>query len=146
MPIKIFNTMTRKKEVLKARGPVKMYTCGQTVYDYAHIGNFRSYVLADILRRVFEYKGYEVKQVMNITDVGHLTSDADEGEDKMTLALKREGKELTLANMKELANRYTLLFKEDLQKLWDKISHSKFFENATSGMIMSEIIKLKSED
>lgn len=120
-----YNTLTRKKEEFKPlkNGEVSMYHCGPTVYDYAHIGNFRSYVMADILRRVFEYKNFKVTQVMNITDVGHLTSDADEGEDKMTLALKREGKTLTLENMKELADTYTRFFKEDLRKLNIKEPH-----------------------
>ncbi len=117
--MKLYNTLTHKKEEFKpiTKGAVSMYHCGPTVYDYAHIGNFRSYVMADILRRTFEYKNFKVTQVMNITDVGHLTSDADEGEDKMTLALKREGKALTLENMKEVADKYTAFFKEDLKKL-----------------------------
>ncbi len=123
--MKLYNTLTRTKEefVPLEKGAVSMYHCGPTVYDYAHIGNFRSYVMADILRRVFEYKNFKIKQVMNITDVGHLASDADEGEDKMTLALKRARKELTLENMKELADTYTTFFKEDLEKLNIKEPH-----------------------
>jgi cysteinyl-tRNA synthetase len=94
-----------------------MYNCGPTVHDYAHIGNLRSYVFADSLRRMFEYNGYEVAQVVNITDVGHLVSDADEGEDKMTKALKREGKPLSLEAMREVATFYYERFVEDLKAL-----------------------------
>lgn len=94
-----------------------MYHCGPTVYDYVHIGNLRSFVLADLLRRTLAYEGYKVTQVMNITDIGHLQGDGDSGEDKMTGALKREGKPLTLEAMRELAHFYTERFKEDLAKL-----------------------------
>jgi len=117
--IVLYNTLGKKKEEfvpLFGRN-VKMYTCGPTVYDYAHIGNLRSYIFADILRRTLEYRGYSVKQVMNITDFGHLVQDADDGEDKMTLALKREGKAFTLENMKEVGERYAQAFFEDLKKL-----------------------------
>ena len=93
---------------------VGMYNCGPTVYDYAHIGNLRAYVFADILRRTLELNGYTVDQVINITDIGHLASDGDDGDDKMTKGLKREGKTLTLENMKWLADLYTEKFKEDL--------------------------------
>ncbi len=96
---------------------VSMYHCGPTVYDYAHIGNLRSYVFADILRRTFEYNGYKVKQVINITDVGHLVTDGDDGEDKMTKALKRENKPLTIAAMHEIATKYTDAFISDLKDL-----------------------------
>lgn len=118
-PVIFFNTLGRTKEEFKPLSGkvVKMYTCGPTVYDYAHIGNFRAYVFADTVRRVLEYNGYKVKQVMNITDFGHLTSDEDEGEDKMTLALKREGKELTLSNMKALGEKYAEAFFEDMKRL-----------------------------
>lgn len=94
-----------------------MYNCGPTVYDYAHIGNLRSYVFADVLRRMFEYNGYAVNQVINITDIGHLSGDGDDGDDKMTKALKREGKPLTLEAMREVANYYFEKFKEDLVSL-----------------------------
>ena len=94
-----------------------MYTCGPTVYNFAHIGNFRTYMLSDILRKSLEYCDFKVKQVMNITDIGHLASDADSGEDKMTKGLLREGKELNLENMRELAEFYTARFNEDLAKL-----------------------------
>lgn len=94
-----------------------MYNCGPTVYNYAHIGNLRSYVFADVLRRTFEYNGYKVKQVINITDVGHLTSDDDDGDDKMMKALKREGKPFTFEAMQEIARKYETAFKEDLKAL-----------------------------
>lgn len=83
--IRLYNTLTRKKEefIPIQKGIVKIYSCGPTVYNYAHIGNMRAYILMDTLRKVLEYNGYRVEQVMNITDVGHMTSDADSGEDKM---------------------------------------------------------------
>jgi len=106
--ITLYNTLgkTKQKFVPISNGKVGMYHCGPTVYDYPHIGNLRSYVFADILRRVFEYNGYEVNQVINITDIGHLSSDGDEGEDKMTKAILREGKTMTLESMREIANHY----------------------------------------
>ena len=94
-----------------------MYHCGPTVYDYPHIGNLRSYVLADILRRTCELDGLKVNQVINITDFGHLSDDADAGEDKMTKGLKREGKELTLEAMREMADFYTKAYVENLKQM-----------------------------
>ena len=94
-----------------------MYHCGPTVYDYAHIGNLRTYVFSDILRRTFEYNDYKVRQVINITDVGHLVTDGDDGEDKMTKALKRENKPFTLEAMHDVATFYFDAFKEDLKAL-----------------------------
>ena len=91
--MRLFNTLSRSVEEfqpLKA-GHVGIYTCGPTVYSYAHIGNMRSYIFADILRRTFELFGYQVNHVMNITDVGHLTDDGDEGEDKLEVGSRREG-------------------------------------------------------
>lgn len=119
MSIKFFNTLTREKEefVPINENKVGMYTCGPTVYDYAHIGNLRSYVFADILIKTLKYNSFNVMQVMNITDIGHLASDADSGDDKMTKGLLREGKELNLKNMRELAEFYTEKFKEDLKNL-----------------------------
>lgn len=119
MDIKIYNTLSRSIETFTPLkdGFVSMYHCGPTVYDRAHIGNLRAYVFADLLRRTFEYNGYEVKQAINITDVGHLVSDGDEGEDKMTKALKREGKPLTLEAMHEIASKYADLFTQDLTSL-----------------------------
>lgn len=118
-PLFLYNTLSKTKEEFKPVSGrlVRMYTCGPTVYDYAHIGNLRAYVFADTLRRTLEYAGLSVKQVINITDVGHLAQDSDDGEDKMTSALKREGKELTIPNMKLLGESYTSLFIEDLKAL-----------------------------
>lgn len=110
----LFNTLTRKKEefIPIEQGKVRMYCCGPTVYNYAHIGNLRSYFFEDILKRVLLYNGYEVIHVMNITDVGHLVSDADEGEDKMEKGAKREGKTVW-----EIAEFFTAAFKKDIALL-----------------------------
>lgn len=112
--LKLFNTLGRKKEIFKPIEDKKvgLYTCGPTVYLFAHIGNLRTYIFEDILKRVMEYNGFKVKHVMNITDVGHLTSDADTGEDKMEKGAKREGKTAW-----EIAEFYTKVFKEDLKNL-----------------------------
>ena len=92
--LRLYNTLGRKLEIFKPlkKTSVGLYTCGPTVYNYAHIGNLRTYVFEDILERVLKADGYRVKRVMNITDVGHLTSDADEGEDKLEKGAKRENK------------------------------------------------------
>ncbi|KKR79881.1 MAG: Cysteine-tRNA ligase [Candidatus Nomurabacteria bacterium GW2011_GWA2_40_9] len=129
MPLKFFNTLTKEKEefVPIDANEVRMYTCGPTVYYFAHIGNLRSYVFADILRRTIKYSGYEVKQVMNITDIGHLVSDADAGDDKMTKGLLREGKELTLQNMREMAEFYTEKFNHDLERLNIEMPDGQYF-------------------
>ncbi len=97
-----------------------MYHCGPTVYDYVHIGNLRSFFLADLLRRTFEFFGLEVFQVMNITDVG-IGGNNDEGEDKIVQGLKREGKTISMENMKELGDFYTERFKEDIKRLNIKV-------------------------
>lgn len=114
MSLKIYNTLTRKKEKFRpiSGKTVKMYTCGPTVYDFAHIGNFRAYISADVLKRYLLYKGYKVKHVMNITDVGHLTSDSNTGEDKIVKGAKREG--LTAW---QIAKKYTDAFFIDAKKL-----------------------------
>ncbi len=127
--IQFYNTLTHKKETFTPINPkeVRMYSCGPTVYDYAHIGNLRAYVFTDILCRTLKYNGFKLKQIMNITDIGHLTSDADSGEDKMTKGLLRERKELTLKNMRELAEFYTEKFKEDLNKLNIEMPTSMYF-------------------
>ena len=127
--LQFYNTLARKKETFSPirKDKVRMYTCGPTVYDYAHIGNLRVYVFADILQKTLEYGGYKVKRVMNITDIGHLSSDADSGEDKMTKGLLREKKKLTLKNMRELAEFYTKKFKKDLEKLNVKIPKEIYF-------------------
>ena len=112
--LKLYNSLTNKKEEFKPieNGKVKMYTCGPTVYYYQHIGNMRAYIFMDSLRRVLKYNGYEIKGVMNVTDVGHLTSDEDSGDDKMELASKRENK-----SPYEIAKFYAGIFFEDLKKL-----------------------------
>lgn len=114
MDIYLFNTLGRKKEKFLPikNGKVSMYSCGPTVYWYQHIGNLRTYVFSDVLKRVLLYKGFNVKHVMNVTDVGHLTSDADTGEDKMERSARKEGK-----TAKEIANYYWAVFKEDFKKL-----------------------------
>ncbi|MFT5036984.1 MAG: cysteinyl-tRNA synthetase [Candidatus Azotimanducaceae bacterium] len=114
-PLSLFNTESKALEVFEPlkKNKVTMYTCGPTVYDFAHIGNLRAYVFADILKRTLEYNGYEVKHTMNFTDFGHLTSDADSGEDKIMKGLKREGLDISLEAMRQLSNRYISAFKED---------------------------------
>ncbi len=117
--IYLTNTLSKKKEVFSPihTGSVGMYHCGPTVYDSIHIGNLRAFLLADITRRVFEYNGYAVNQVMNITDIGHLVSDGDSGDDKMTKGLKREGLEINLENMLKLARKYEEVFLADIADL-----------------------------
>ncbi|MCR5153996.1 MAG: cysteine--tRNA ligase [Lachnospiraceae bacterium] len=112
--MKFFNTLTRKVEtfVPNVDGKVNMYTCGPTVYHFAHIGNLRSYIMEDVLEKTLRYLGYDVKRVMNITDVGHLTSDGDTGEDKMLKGAKREHK-----TVMEIAAHYTNAFMDDCKKL-----------------------------
>ena len=112
--LKLYNTLSREKEefVSIEEGVVKIYTCGPTVYWFAHVGNFRAYVFADILRRVLSFDGFEVKHIINVTDVGHLTSDADEGDDKMESAAKKEGKTAS-----EVSHFYFDAFREDFLKL-----------------------------
>lgn len=111
--LKFFNSLTRKKEEFVPHGDVvKMYSCGPTVYSYPHIGNMRAYLFMDNIRRVLKYNGFKIDGVMNITDVGHLTSDADEGEDKMLVASQKENK-----SPWEIAKFYTDIFMKDVKKL-----------------------------
>ena len=112
--MQIYNTLSHKKEefVPNTAGKVAMYTCGPTVYHYAHIGNLRSYIMEDVLEKYMRYDGLDVKRVMNITDVGHLTSDGDTGDDKMLKGAKREHK-----SVMEIAEFYTKAFFEDCAKL-----------------------------
>ena len=114
MELKLFDTYDRKVREFASleQNKVKMYACGPTVYDYAHIGNLRTYLFEDVLKRILIFNGYEVEHVVNITDVGHLVSDGDEGEDKMELASKRSGMDAW-----ELAQFFTDAFKADLAKL-----------------------------
>lgn len=112
--MKIFNTLTRRVEeiVPKVRGRINMYTCGPTVYHFAHIGNLRTYIFEDVFEKTLRFSGYDVKRCMNITDVGHLTSDSDSGEDKMLKGAKREHKTVL-----EIADYYTEKFKSDCSSL-----------------------------
>ncbi|GAA0116196.1 cysteine--tRNA ligase [Clostridium senegalense] len=114
MSFYVYNTMTRKKDefIPVVPGKVGMYTCGPTVYNYAHIGNLRTYIFEDVLKKSLEYAGYKVKHVMNVTDVGHLQSDGDEGEDKMALGASREKKTVW-----EIAKFYEEAFLDDCKKL-----------------------------
>ncbi len=113
MELRLYNTLSRQKEEFTPiNDVVRIYSCGPTVYSYAHIGNFRAYVFMDTLRRVLKYNGYNLKHAMNITDVGHLESDADEGEDKIAKAAKKENK-----NPYEIAEYYTNIFLKDFDKL-----------------------------
>ena len=137
MSIKIYNTLTRKKEefIPIDKKQIRMYTCGPTVYYFAHIGNLRAYLFMDNLRRVLKYNGYNLKHVMNITDVGHLVSDADEGEDKMMKAAKRENK-----NPFEIANFYMQEFLKDIDKL--NVDRPEIIARATEHIdIMEEYVK-----
>lgn len=111
---RFYNTLTREVETVipNEEGKIAMYTCGPTVYHFAHIGNLRSYIMEDVLEKSLRYIGYDVKRVMNITDVGHLSSDADTGEDKMLKGAKREHK-----TVMEVAKFYTDAFFEDCKKL-----------------------------
>lgn len=124
--IQLFNTKGREKQIFEPikAGQLKMYSCGPTVYDYVHIGNLRSFIFSDIVRRSFEYAGYKVTQVMNITDFGHLVGDGDAGDDKMSAGLKREGLSLSMENMEKLADKYIEAFKEDLTNLNIKTPHA----------------------
>ncbi len=114
MSLQVYNSLTKRKEAFEPiePGKVRMYNCGPTVYGRAHIGNLRSFLFADILRRWLEHEGYEVTQVMNITDVGHITADADEGEDKLVAQAKKEGRDPW-----KISEQHTAQFLEDLDAL-----------------------------
>lgn len=114
MPLHLYDTYTRSLREFQSIEPgrVGLYACGPTVYDYAHIGNLRTYLFVDFLRRALEYAGFEVDHVMNITDVGHLTSDQDTGDDKMEKGSRRTGKSAW-----QIAEEYTQAFKDDLALL-----------------------------
>src|SRR5919197_6440033 len=122
-PVRLYNTFTRSKQELKplADGVVRIYSCGPTVYRYVHVGNLRTFMLPDLLRRSLEYLGYRTEQVMNITDVGHLTDDTfDRGEDKMLVSARLEQK-----TPQEIAAFYTDAFLEDERRL--NISPARHF-------------------
>lgn len=118
-PIFLYNSASKQKEELQTLKPdkAKVYSCGPTVYDNVHIGNLRAFLMADILKRTLMYNGYQVQSVMNLTDFGHLTDDADAGEDKMMKGLKREGKPVTLSAMRSLADRYIDAFMADAAEM-----------------------------
>lgn len=126
MQVQLYNTLTKAKEefIPLEKNKVRIYSCGPTVYSFAHIGNFRAYIFMDTLRRVLKYNGYELKHVMNITDVGHLESDADEGEDKMEKAARKENK-----NPYDIAKFYTDIFFRDMGRL--NIEKPEIIANAT---------------
>ena len=137
--IKLYNTLTKEKEVFepidKENNIVKMYSCGLTVYNYAHIGNMRTYIFMDTLRKVLKYNGYKLKHVMNITDVGHLTSDADEGEDKMAKSAREQHK-----SVYEIAKMYTEAYQKDFKKL--NIEDTEYLVKATDHIKeMEEYVK-----
>ena len=117
--LRLFNSESRALETFAplAKNTVRMYTCGPTVYDYAHIGNLRAYVFADSVKRALLYNGYTVNHTINFTDFGHLTSDADSGEDKMMKGLRREGMDVSLESMRLLSDRYIDAFKKDVDEL-----------------------------
>lgn len=126
--LKLYNTLTKEKEIFKPidnkNNIVSMYSCGLTVYNYAHIGNMRTYIFMDTLRKVLKYNGYKLKHVMNITDVGHLTSDADEGEDKMAKSAREQNK-----TVYEIAKMYTEAYQSDFKKL--NIEDTEYLVKAT---------------
>ena len=131
----LYNSLSHKKELFQPNSPdvVKMYTCGPTVYHFAHIGNLRTYIMEDVLEKSLRYMGYNVKRVMNITDVGHLASDADTGEDKMLKGAKRENK-----SVMEIAQYYTDAFFADCEKL--NIKKPDIIQPATG--CIAEFIKI----
>ena len=141
--MRLYNTLNKEIEdfIPNEEGKIKMYTCGPTVYHYAHIGNLRSYIFEDILEKGLEYLGYDVTRVMNITDVGHLTSDGDSGEDKMAKGAKREGK-----TVYEIADFYTKAFFKDMDNL--NIRRPKIIEKASDHIdtYIKMIEKLLDED
>ena len=128
--MKIYNTLTKKVEKFIPHNDkeVTMYTCGPTVYNYAHIGNLRTYLFEDFLEKGLNYLGYNVKRVMNITDVGHIVHDADTGEDKMSNSAKKEGK-----TAQEIAEFYTEKFLEDLDKM--NIKRPEIIEKAYKTLV-----------
>ena len=141
MSLKLYNTLTKQKEEFKPLegNEVRIYSCGPTVYSFAHIGNFRAYIFMDNLRRVLQANGYTLKHVMNITDVGHLESDADEGEDKMEKAAKKENKDPY-----EIAAFYTDIFFRDMGRL--NIQRPEIIAKATDHIKdMIEFVKVLVE-
>ena len=141
-PVRLYNTLTRETAVFEPMTPGKvgLYSCGPTVYDYQHIGNMRTYIFVDLLRRVLIDAGYELKSVINITDVGHLTSDADSGEDKMEIGARRTGRSAW-----EIAEFFTKVFIDDLHSL--KVQDPEVWCKATDHIDdMLELIAAIEED
>lgn len=137
MDLKLYNTLSRSKETFVPikKNKASIYSCGPTVYNYAHIGNLRTYVFMDVLRRILQYSGYEVTSVMNITDVGHLLSDRDTGDDKMVKAAKEQNK-----TPEEIAQYYTSIFFKDIERL--NILCPQFTPKATEHIAeMIEVVK-----
>ncbi len=142
-PLMLYNTLSGEKEEFVPLGRVvKMYNCGPTVYDYIHIGNLRAYINADIVRRTLLFWGYSVQQAINITDFGHLVSDADEGEDKMSKGLKREKMKVSMENMAKLAEKYAEAFLADIAELGLDVEHIRF--PRASKYIAEQIALVKS--
>src|SRR6185437_939570 len=142
-PLYLHNTLSGKLELFESlNGTVRMYNCGPTPYDEQHIGNLFPPVVANVLRRTLELAGYPVNQVTNITDFGHLTSDGDEGDDKMTQGLKREGMSMTMENMRKLAEKYAEIFFTDIAELG--IDASKITFPRASDYIPEQIALIKA--
>ncbi len=144
-PLYLYNTLgkaTQEFSLPELANTVRMYNCGPTVYGRQHIGNLSMFVFADTLRRTLEYNGYQVKQVINFTDFGHLSSDADEGDDKMTIGLKREKLRPTMENMRLLAEKYAKIFVEDLQTL--NINTKKIIFPYASDHVPAQIAMIRS--
>lgn len=148
-PLYFFNTLSKKKELFALHPQaktVRMYNCGPTVYDRQHIGNLSAAVFADTIRRVLEYNKVQVKQVINITDFGHLVSDADEGEDKMTKGMKREKLTMSMENMREFGTRYMKLYLDDISALnvaVEKIQFPRASDHVSSMIAMIKTLEEK---
>ena len=145
VPLYLYNTLSKSKQrflLLPQAKEVRMYNCGPTVYGRQHIGNLSMFVFTDILRRTLEFNGFRVKQAINFTDFGHLSSDADEGEDKMTKGLKREGLALTLENMHALGEKYAAIFLDDIAALNIKTEGTVF--PRASGHISAQIAMIQT--
>src|SRR3990167_3478824 len=149
VPLYFHNTLGNEKQRFLAAPhakEVRMYNCGPTVYGRQHIGNLSMFVFTDILRRTLELNGFKVKQVINFTDFGHLSSDADEGDDKMTTGLKREGLKPTLENMRSLGEKYAQLFLEDIRTLnieVDKVTFPRASDHIPGQIAMIKTLEEK---
>ena len=149
-PLYFFNTLTRKSELFVLPAPakkVRMYNCGPTVYDRQHIGNLSAAVFGDTIRRVLEYNGFPVQQVINITDFGHLVSDGDDGEDKMSKGLKREGLTPSMDHMRDLGTKYMNIYLEDIHSLnveIEKITFPRASDYVPAMIAMIETMEEKS--